>query len=600
MTKQALSRIYQKYVSILSISEPQIFNNNLFNFPEIPFEKINKNVGAYYTPEYIARFFAKYICKKFTEKELENMSTLEPAVGSGIFLRTFLEAQIEERLNNNSEIQIDKLFNNVVGIDIDQNACLATNLSLSLLHYVFNKQLKKPNVINGDSIKIMQDNISSGKSYDIIISNPPYINQNNKEIEFIETNKKIMYGLTNGKVDIYQVFLKLSIDLLSPNGLGLFVLPHNFLNSESSKKLRKYLLEKCTIEAVADLSSINVFENVSTYTILLIFRKHPSSDDSECWLLKCRNSVGEALNHLLLKSTVEQKQFQVYKAKNYFKDDEEWHILNKSEYTLYNKIKSNRRIDDFLKLNQGVVTGKDSVFITKNSQITKREKSLYKKILSDRNMSGYISDTSSSDYVFYPYKNNVILKENEIKETFTQTWKYLENNKDKLLERGKVKSGKLSWWKLHSPGNPVDANSPKIVCPYISITPKFSLDLTGDIITSRSPYFTLKENTDFDLFYYFLGILNSIPCYWVLSLQSQKQAHGYNIFSISILKKAPVPDPTLAENFRLVTKMIHLVKLRMIEKNHSKQFEIENNINSISCDLYKFTQEERKLLGYSL
>ena len=57
---------------------------------------------------------------------------------------------------------------------------------------------------------------------------------------FIETNKNILGRLTNGKVDIYQVFLKLSIDLLSPNGLGLFVLPHNFLNSESSKKLRKY------------------------------------------------------------------------------------------------------------------------------------------------------------------------------------------------------------------------------------------------------------------------------------------------------------------------------------------------------------------------
>ena len=210
-----------------------------------------------------------------------------------------------------------------------------------------------------------------------------------------------------------------------------------------------------------------------------------------------------------------------------------------------------------------------------------------------------MSDTSKSDLVFYPFKNNVIISEEELVESFPLTWQYLENNRDVLtLERGKVRNGKLTWWKLHSAGNPFEANSPKIVAPYLSITPKFSLDLTGNIITSRSPYFTLKEDADFDLLYYFLGILNSIPCYWTLSLQAQKQANGYNIFSLSILKKTPIPDPTLTENFSLVTNMIHLVKARIIENNIIKQFSIENEINNISCELYKLTRYEKKLLGY--
>lgn len=603
MTKQALSRIYQKYVSLLSISDPNSTETNLFGYSAIPYEKINKEAGAFYTPEYIARFFAKYISKKYSEKEFDNLKILEPAVGSGIFLRTLLETQIEERIIKNVDLQIDKLFNNVIGIDNDANACLATNLSLTLLHYVFNKQLTKPNVIHGDSIPLMEEFIKRNESVDIIISNPPYINQNKRDKNFTEPHKEILGELTNGKVDVYQVFLKLSVDLLNPNGLGLFVLPHNFLTSESSKKLRNYVLKYCNIEVVADLSAINVFENVSTYTMLLILRKkeYINQTNSFSWLLKCRSSVGEALNQLLHENESEQKQYQVYKAKDYFKFDSEWYILNKSEFDLLAKMKENRFIDDFLKLTQGVVSGKDSVFIRNATDIPKQERLIYKQFLPDKKISPYTSENDKNELIFYPFINNELVEEENLANDFPFTWKYLNENKNALSnERGKVIKGQLSWWKLHSTGNSKEANSPKIVAPYLSITPKFSLDINGSFVTSRSPYFTLKENADSNLLYYFLGILNSIPCYWTLSLQAHKQASGYNIFTIKTLKRTPIPDPTATENFSLVNKMILVVKRRMSEKNFSKQFEIEQEINNISCELYKLTSKEKDLLGIYL
>ncbi|MGA2408439.1 MAG: N-6 DNA methylase [Bacteroidales bacterium] len=597
MTKHALSRIYQKYVSILSV--PSFDQLNLFT--PIPIEKINKDIGAYYTPEYVARFFSKYLCKNYTEKEFDSIKILEPAVGSGVFLRTILETQIEQRISNETELKTDILFDNVTGIDIDPNACLSTILSLTLLHYVFNKSFIRPCVIEGDSLKILKNKISVGETVDVVISNPPYINQDNKNLEVINEYKDILKGISYGKIDIYQAFIKLSIDLLKPNGLGLFVLPQNFLVAQSSKKLRNYLLEHCKVELLADLSSINVFDKIGTYTILLIFRKKSNIPftDLTSWLLKCRGSVGEALNQVLMENESKEKLYQVYKTEDYFKPGIDWFLLNKSEIELLNKLKRNITIDKFLKISQGIVTGKDNVFIRDINKVKKDERSIYKAFLPDQEINSYTVESKIHKLVFYPFLNNKIIDEADLSSNFPDTWEYLNDRKYILTkERSDVREGKLLWWKLHSPGRPEYINSPKIISPYVSIFPKFALDIDGEFITSRSPFFILKDaRYEKELLYYFLGILNSTPCYWSLSVQSQKQSGGYNIFHLNLLNTVSVPDPTLPENLNLVSKMILNVKRRIVEKNDIKKMEIERSINQISCDLYQLNPNEIELLG---
>ena len=598
MTKQALSRIYQKYVSILSLdycsNEPSLF-------PPIPVEQINKSYGAFYTPEYIARFFSKYICNQYTTKEFDQLKILEPSVGSGIFLRTLIETQLEQRIINKIDLNTDILFDNVSGIDIDPNACLATNLSLSLLHYIFNKKFSKPNIITGDSISILKKRIENNEKVDIVISNPPYINQDNKSKEATEILKSVLKGIINGKIDAYQAFLKLSIDILSPNGLGLFVLPQNFLIAKSTKKLRHYLLENCKIELVADLSAINVFENVGTYTALVIFRKLDinNSDNNYSWLLKCRTQVGDALTQLLQENETEQKEYQIYKAQNYFRSDEEWFLLNKSEYELLSKLKQNKKLESFLRVNQGIISGNDDIFIRNLNDVPRKERKIFKSFLPDKSITRYSLNSKIEKVIYYPYLNDNILSEDKLIEDFPKTYEYLHSQKTKLFEEtSDVRNGKRNWWSLHRPRKSAYINAPKIVTPYISISPRFGLDKEGEFATSRSPYLILKdENTDSDLLYYFLGLLNSTPCYWALSLQAQKQSSGYNIFHLSLLKTTPIPDPTLSENSSLVSKMIMSSKRRFLEKNELKQYELDDEINRISCELFKLSSKEMKLLG---
>ncbi len=66
MSKHALSRIYEHYVSLLSVEQSS--QDTLF--PKLPNEERNKAFGSFYTPQYISRFFARYIARSNSTERL--------------------------------------------------------------------------------------------------------------------------------------------------------------------------------------------------------------------------------------------------------------------------------------------------------------------------------------------------------------------------------------------------------------------------------------------------------------------------------------------------------------------------------------------------
>lgn len=87
ISKHALSRIYEQYVSILRFGEAD--QPVLPLFSRLPEEKWEKSFGSIYTPQYIARFFARYLREQMPPLAYRRIRTVDPACGSGIFLRTF-------------------------------------------------------------------------------------------------------------------------------------------------------------------------------------------------------------------------------------------------------------------------------------------------------------------------------------------------------------------------------------------------------------------------------------------------------------------------------------------------------------------------------
>ena len=506
-----------------------------------------------------------------------------------MFIRTLLEV-LYENVNPKYE-RIDKdIFKNIFGVDIDPNACHATKLSLSLLHLLIYDEIPTNlNIINSESIEYLSKNYQN--SFDILISNPPFVRYDSTNSEHI---KEYLGDLAIGKTDLYLGFLKLALEILKPDGYGLFVLPHSFLVNKSASQIRKLIFDLANISFIADLSAIHVFGDINSYIILLIFQKKslaPKTYDNPI-KLRCKNSVGQALEDTLNNIQTSSENYSIYQGQEIDFGKNEWFVLPPAEYIIEQKFQNFPAIDKFLKVNSGVITGADTIFIINRLAIPKGEENIYKQFLSDRKITSYKIYEDIEDYIFYPFENGFHLSAEDIEKKYPKTWKYLLSHKEQLESR---KSLPKEWWMLRSTSHPDNILIPKIVNHELTITPKFSFDNEGDFIVSHSSYLSLKSNDyDLELLYYFLGILNSTPCYWYISTHSNKYGSGYNKIQPKTLKNTPIPDPFKIDKKDLLI-LIKLVKERF-NQNEESILQIEKEIDLLVCSLYGLTNEESQIL----
>lgn len=596
ISKHALSRIYEKYVSVLNVQET--IELNLFNYISNPQEELNKTSGSYYTPQFIARFFCRFLEKCCPDILNTSKTILEPSVGSGIFLRTLLEAFIEK--NNSSSEKIKRVFCDITGIDKNKTACDATNLSLTLLHLISTNELPKDklNIINADTLAFFKD--EKKLKYDIILSNPPFIKYNLLSSEEKELIKKSLGECAFNKLDLYLAFVKLAVDRLQKDGIALFVLPSTFLVTDSAKLVRERIRKECTIKCIVDLSGVEykIFEDADVYPILFIFQKNKK--ETKAVITNIREYVGKALTDLLNGVEVLNPSYNIYSVPQTFFDIEKWYLLSPKETNLKIKLSSYSRLEDFCDIRTGFALGNKDAFVVPYNKIPQNEMKIYKPYLMDREMEQYITPNIVNNAVFYPYIDGRIITEEELKTLFPKTYKRLFSFYNELSNRGEVEKGRLEWWRPNRSRTPDFIFTTKIVTPHLVFMPKFSIDLRGEYAISRSPFIVIKEETvnsfnEKDIIFYILGLLNSSVCIWHILNHSPKYSHGYVMIEPKVLKDLPIPHYNIVERSVFI-KFINLVKEHLICDDCKELLRLEREINEMALSFYELNEEDKNII----
>jgi len=271
-----------------------------------------------------------------------------------------------------------------------------------------------------------------------------------------------------------------------------------------------------------------------------------------------------------------------------------WALVKPEHSRLQEKLRRFSSLEDFLEVQEGFVTGADSVFIRKAHVIPKNEKEIYVPYLSDREMERFNVPRKALRYVFHPFIGDKKLTEKGLRESFRETWEYLKENRATLKKRSSVVAGSVAWWCPHRPMPVLKMLRPKLVSPHLVLIPRFSFDEMGKYAVSHSPWLVPKEETmGEELLRYFLAVLNSTVAYWQIVQTSHKYSRGYAMLEKKTLRSLAVPNSKDVEP-AVMKKILNLVEKRLGDPNLKQ---VEAQLDELVSQLYGLSAEDRRQIG---
>ncbi len=554
-----------------------------------------KKDGVFYTPKYITKYIVdNTVGKLCSEKKIEiqlqdedyvtdkklqtktkkalldkltdyrswllQLTICDPACGSGAFLNQALEFLIAEhryidelqaKLMGDamilSDIENSILENNIYGVDLNDESVEIAKLSLWLRTAQKGRKLNSlnNNIKCGNSLiddievagdkafswdKEFPDVFAKG-GFDVVIGNPPYVRQELfKEIKpFLEKH----YLCYNSVADLYTYFIEKGILLFKKEGLFSFILPNKFIKATYGMEIRKVMLSESNLELLVDFDDYPIFEDATTYPIIFTLNKKKEGNDffdySE---INKRDITIDPITLINVK-----KRKIALKSLN----ENNWNFSSNKESKLIEKIKKKSiSLSKYVngKINRGVLTGKNEVFIFddvfKNHLIKKNaEIELIKPILLGSSIKRY-NINFSNDYLLFTRRGIEIDNYPVIKD-------YLQQFYDELRPRnnGEIKGRKAGTYKWFEIQDNVayyeDFESPKIVYPRTNNQCNFQLDLNGYYLSDNNFYIKSESKT-------LLGILNSKLIYFYLKSICTTLQGGYYDFRRDKIDTIPLPE----------------------------------------------------------
>src|SRR3989339_150581 len=197
-----------------------------------------KSKGQYFTPKSIREELLKKL--PINQKKIK---ILDPSCGTGEFL-----------------LSASKFFNKaeLYGWDIDKK-----------LIEISSKISPKAKLELTDSLT---KNVK--EKFDIVIGNPPYF-----EFQPNEDIKNKYKEVLNGRTNIFNLFIKLGLDLVKENGYVAYVVPPSMNNGAYFNKLREYIIKHSNIESLSILKSPKLFHGAQQTVMLLVLKKTKNKHD---------------------------------------------------------------------------------------------------------------------------------------------------------------------------------------------------------------------------------------------------------------------------------------------------------------------------------
>ncbi len=433
-----------------------------------------------------------------------------------------------------------------------------------------NKRIRQINPVTSGSGKL---------GFDIVIGNPPYIQlQKIKKISDELFNQKFESFERTG--DIYSLFYEKGFSILKKNGLLTFITSNKWMRTNYGKSTRKFFTVNTNPILVIDFGNIQIFENATVDTNILMLKNNPSKDQT---IKACR----------FTEKYDKKTPFSIYIQQNLraieFNDEDAWVISDNDKSLLIEKIR-NQGIPLHkwnIIINYGIKTGLNNAFVineeTKNRLIKKDPSSivLLKPLLRGKDIQKWLPNYNKLWLIStFPSKKLNIDEFPAVKKWFS------DFGKEKLIQDGTGrKKTSNDWFETQDQiAYWMDFEKPKIIYPNMTKYLPFVYDEDDHYYHNDKSFHIVGDSLK-----WLVSLLNSLLFKFAFSDCFPELQGGTRELRKVFFDKIPIkriPEIEQKPFNKLVDQILSL------KKQGEDTTDLERQIDVMVFKLYELTYEE--------
>ena len=377
-------------------------------------------LGQFATPYELASHIAELAASKWTNRS-DKIEFLDPAFGSGVFYSTLIGAIPRSRIESARGIEIDPEFSRVASE-------LWTQAGLEAIEADFT-QLSFP---------------SPGSLANLIICNPPYIRHHHLDRDKKRAMKKRVSDATglsiNGLAGMYCYYVLLAHGWLKPEGIGIWLIPTEFMDVNYGSVLRSYLTKQVTLSSIHRFETTDVqFTDALVSSAVVVFENTPPPPQNEATF-----SFGGKLS----------EPREVYKVGiDWLSKHNKW---TRKPALAQQSPKSTRReilFGDLFRTRRGLATGANAFFILSRQEAEERglpEEFLKPILPSPRHLTNGIIEADGEGFPLLDPQLVLIdcdLPERRVRDEYPELWTYLEHGKELNFHQRYLARKRTPWYR---------------------------------------------------------------------------------------------------------------------------------------------------------
>lgn len=219
-------------------------------------------LGQFATPPVLALEMAEYVRSLWAGRK-DKIRFLDPAIGTGAFYSALLRAVPSSVIASAEGVELDTDFAKAAGA-----VWKGTRLRIT----------------QGDFTKLR---VPPGRRRpNLILTNPPYVRHHHlvtEEKVRLQAAVAKRYGyVTSGLSGLYVYFLLLGHDWLEDGGIGIWLIPSEFMDVNYGSVVRRYLTERVTLLHIHrfDPKAVQFSDALVTSSIVVFEKTSPSTKHS--------------------------------------------------------------------------------------------------------------------------------------------------------------------------------------------------------------------------------------------------------------------------------------------------------------------------------